>query len=442
MHLWQSLLLLQSNESVSEVATSQPRRQESSEYESNLGPPSVSLLAVEHLPRLPVYGNGSAVSHEHESDAIVRIILGHVLNKARSNSRCDKKNSNIFWPRFLVPEFQPREGRIMAFEYDAISKWRDQGRRRTLRFARQSLFATYLYSAAQGTGDSEPCMDCLPQSLDGDKDGRRERVQDGDVDKHYQLNSSYWSQQEINSEGNAFVAMMPCKKASNSSADDMLQSGYMAGLEQAIKFENPSTVDSPGSRDFAGFPRYHRLLEVLGSLTYRLVAISYPMTVSGAAIPPRYSLCSNGIYSLPSPSLNVYRKLKRPTEPTPLNSTVDSNIVSILPWSPENNLLQYLALCSLASLLIGVRGTGAYLRYSFMASGGFLALICLSAGTETMLRFLPWVVLLMLFASLSCEVFMNIFWGLPRHEAGDELVTISGYAIKTTSDKVSRFVLT
>jgi hypothetical protein len=120
---------------------------------------------------------------------------------------------------------------------------------------------------------------------------------------------------------------------------------------------------------------------------------------------------------------------------------MDSNVVSVLPWSPEQHVLQYLATCSVALLLVYLQGTGAYLKYSFVASSGLLALICVSAGTETMLRFLPLVVVVTLLASWSFQVFMKIIRGLPHHEVQDESVVTSECAPRTTSDKSSKFAV-
>lgn len=114
----------------------------------------------------------------------------------------------------------------------------------------------------------------------------------------------------------------------------------------------------------------------------------------------------------------------------------------MLPWSPGGQILQYLAICSVASVLVYLQGTGAFLKYSFMVCSGLLGLICVSSGTETMLRLLPWIVLLTLLASWVFQVFTKIIWGLEPQEVQVESVATSGCVLKTPADQHPNFSVT
>lgn len=107
----------------------------------------------------------------------------------------------------------------------------------------------------------------------------------------------------------------------------------------------------------------------------------------------------------------------------------------MLPWSPERQVLQYLAICSVVSMLIYLQGTGVYLRHSFMVFSGLLYLICAFAGTETMLRFLPLVLMSSLLASWVFQVYTKVRRGLQDHGVQNEEVTTPVSTLRTLADK-------
>lgn len=218
--------------------------------------------------------------------------------------------SSLGLPSVTAREFWPRTGRVMTFGYDANSMWQNWSKTSTTRFERQSLFAADMYVAAQDTGDSEHCIDSLPQTLDGGMDGRRYPARGNDADKHCEVIPHCWGRREINNKGNTVVTTTVCKITSNTRVDGMIQGSYKASLEQVTKPDSPTSAAFLGHRNFAGFPLYSRLREVLRSLVYPLVAFSYPTTISAAALSWRCNLCSSGISSLPS-SLYMLRKANK-----------------------------------------------------------------------------------------------------------------------------------
>ena len=93
-------------------------------------------------------------------------------------------------------------------------------------------------------------------------------------------------------------------------------------------------------------------------------------------------------------------------------------------------------------MLVYLQGTGAYLKCSFLVCSGLLALACVSVGTETMLMYLPSVVLLTLLFSWVCQVFTKIIRAFPRRDAQDEPVASPGCALRPMLNKDSEFLVT
>lgn len=295
-----------------------------------------------------------------------------------------------------------------------------------------------MHIKAQNMAISDHLMDRPPRIHCRRVDGRRDPFQEGGANKHYQILSHSWGQQGINSKGNVtFTKTDTGENPSYDSQDGLFQDSYQANLRQFIDQPSTVTADSPKYSETIGFPRNRRLRRVLGSFIIPAVALSYPTTVSAAAISWRCTHCSNGIFLLPPHSLGVHGKLTRSIESTPPCGTTSTSVVLMSSWSPGRHILQYLTICSVASVLIYLQGTGVYLKYSFMASSGMLALICVSAGTETMLRFLPLVGLLTLLASWVCQMFAKIIRGPPRHEIQDESVATPGCALMEKNPQLS-----
>lgn len=394
--------------------------------------------AVEHPLRSPGCGGGSTGSQVpyREDDPTVDVVLVHGLERANEKTWCDRTASTVSWPRDLILyESQPRSGRMVTFG-NVVPQNQDNAEPKQSK--RQRVFAVLMRIAVQDIEKSEHLMDYPLRTLYRRVDGRREPVQGGGVDKHYEMLSHSWGQQRINSKVNiTFTTTDTGEDTSYNSQDGVSQDSYQASLRQIIDQRSPITADSPKYSETIGFPRYRRLRRVFGGFIIPAVALSYPTTVSAAAISWRCTHCSNGIFLLPTHSLLVHGKLTISIESTPPGGTTGSNIVLMLPWSPGRHILQYLAVCSVASVLIYLQGTGVYLKYSFMACSGLSALICVSAGTETMLRFLPLVGLLTLLASWICQVFAKIIRGPPCYEMQDESVATPGSALTEKNPQLS-----
>lgn len=383
--------------------------------------------AVEHPLRSPGCGDGSTGTQipYREDDPTVDAVLVHGLERANGKTWCDRTASTVFWPRDLIPyESQPRSGRTVTVGYNAnvLPQDRDNARAKISKLER--IF--------------ERLMDRPPRTLYRRFDGMRDPFQGGGVNKHYQMLSNSWGQQGINSKGNdTFTTADTGEDVSYNSQDGVFQNSYQASLRQLIDHHSPIAADPSNYSEIMSFPRYRRLCRVFGSFIIPAVAFSYPTTASAAALPWRCTHRSNGIFPLPSHSLGVHEKLIILIEPTQPGNSTSSNIVLTLPWPPGRHILQYIAICSVASVLIYLQGTGVYLEYSFMACSGLLALICVSAGTETMLRLLPLVGLLTLLASWVCQVSAKIIWGPPSNEIQDESVAPLGCAPMEKSSQIS-----
>lgn len=427
----------------SHVPTSSQRRQQSSGYESSVGLPSSTARAFGRRARSTECRDESEstqMPYDHKRGSTVHTILAYSLEGAIPKTWRDKEHSNIFWQRNLTSGFQPSRVWIVALSYDANLMWQDWSKPNTSRYKRQKLLLVYMYVAAQDAGASEHRMDSRPQKVDRIMQGR-DQVRVCDVENHYRFIPHCWDRQEINNKSNAAITTIVCKDASNTSSDYMLLDSYKASLEQVIVHDSPNIAASPCYRDPAGFPRYREICKFLGSLIYPLVALRCPTTVSAAALSWNCNPWHNGMSSISLSSLNIYSKLTRIVEPAALDSPMDSKVLS-MPWFPARNISQYLAFCSGVLLLVYLQGSGKYLKHSFMASSGLLALICVLAGTEMMLRFLPVVVLVTLLASWGCQVFVKIIWGLPCHEVEDESLANSSCAPKTVLAKDSKFSVT
>lgn len=300
------------------------------------------------------------------------------------------------------------------------------------------VFAILMHIKAHNVAISEHLMDRPPKMLYRRVDGRRDPVQSGGVVKPYQMLSHSWGQPGINSKGNiTFTTAYTGEDASYNRQDGVFQNNYQASLRRFIDHHSPIAADPSNYSEIMGFPRYRRLCRVLGSFIIPAVTLSYPTTASAAALSWRCTHCSNGIFLLPSHSLGVHGKLRRSTESTPPCGTTSSSFALMSPWSPGRHILQYLTICSVASVLIYLQGTGVYLKYSFIACSGLLALICVSAGTETMLRFLPLVGLLTLLASWVCQMLAKITRGPPHHEIQDESVATPVCALMEKNPQLS-----
>lgn len=109
----------------------------------------------------------------------------------------------------------------------------------------------------------------------------------------------------------------------------------------------------------------------------------------------------------------------------------------MLPSPPETQILQYLAFCSIGSGLVYYQRKGPYLKHYFLISGSLLGLMCVSCGTETMLRFLPLVMLVTLLASCCCQVFTEVLQALQPHEVDEDLLATPEPSFKTMGDEES-----
>lgn len=400
---------------------------------------------LEHPLRSPGCGGGSTgtrivqIAHRKEAGPTVDVVLVHGLERATENTWHDRIASAVFWPRDLIPyESQPRSERIMTYGYNAtvVPQNRDNAEANQSKMKR--VFTILMHIKAHNVVISEHLMDRPPKMPHRRVGGRRDPVQGGGVDKHYQMLSHSWGQPVINSKGNViFTRAYTGEDSSYNRKDGVFHDSYQASLRCFIDHHSPIAADPSNYSEIMGFPRYRRLCRVLGSFIIPAVTLSYPTTASAAALSWRCTHCSNGIFFLPSHSLDFHGKLTESIEETPPGGSTSSNIVLMLPLSPGRHILQYLAICSVASVLIYLQGTGTYLKYSFMACSGLLALICVSAGTETMLRFLPLVGLLTLLASWVCQVSAKIIRGPPFHEMQDESVATPGCAPMEKSPQLS-----
>lgn len=411
-------------------------------------PDSLSVIktyAFGRRSRPPGSGGGSTgrqIPYYQESGPIVHMVLVHDLKRAIEKKCCHRETSNVFWPREMIScKSQPRCGRIMTFGSDTDVMRQDWDSSKATKMESQSLFSLFKYTLAQDLEAGEHRVDHPGKKLDREIDGRRYQVQGGDVDKHYQVISHCRDQQEINIRGETIkMATDTGKDASYTSQDDTIQDRYKANLGQFI--DGPTTADPPRYKEVMGSPRFNRLGRVLGSFISPAVVLSYPTLVSAAALSWKLDHHSTGILPPPFYSLRVYRNLTKAIESAPPHAITNSNVALMLPWSPGVQILQYLAICSVASVLVYLQGTGAFLKYPFMVCSGLLGLICVSAGTEMMLRLLPLTVLLTLLASWVFQVFAKIIWGLPPREVQVESVATPGCALKTPVDKHPNFSAT
>lgn len=326
----------------------------------------------------------------------------------------------------------------MTYGYNANVVPQNRDNAETNQSKMRRVFAMLMHIKAHDVAISEHLMDRPPEMLYRRVDGRRDPVQGGGVEKPYQMLSHSWGQPGINNKGNiTFTTAYTGEDASCNRQDGIFQNNYQASLRRFIDHHSLIAADPSNYSEIMGLPRYRRLRRVLGSFIIPAVALSYPTTASAAALSWRCTHCSNGIFLLPSHSLGVHGKLTKSIESTPPGGSTSSNVVLMLPLSPGRHILQYLAICSVASVLIYLQGTGVYLKYSFIACSGLLALICVSAGTETMLRFLPLVGLLTLLASWVCQIFANITRGPPHHEIQDESVATPVCALMEKNPQLS-----
>lgn len=387
----------------------------------------------EHPLRSPGCGGGptgTQIPYREEDGPAVDVALIYGLEGATEKAFYDRAASTFFWPRDLISyELQPRGGRMMTFGYNANVVPQNQDKAKANQSKIQRVLDISMHIAARDIENSTDLIDHPPKILLRRFDGRRDPVQASGVDKQYQMLSHFWGHQKINTEGNITSTRTDAGEyVSYDSQDGVFQDSYQANLRKFIDHHSPTAAASPNDSEIMGLPGYRRLRRILRSFIIPAVALSYPTTVSAAALSWSCSHCSTGMFPPPSHSLGVHGKLTKATESTPLGGTTSSNMVLMLPWSPGRSIFQYLAICSVASFLIYLQGTGTYLKYSFMACSGLSALICVSAGTETMLRFLPLVGLLTLLASWVCQVFAKIIRGPSCHEIRDELVATPGCA--------------
>lgn len=390
----------------------------------------------EHPLRSPGCGVGSTgtqiaqIAHPKEDGPTVDVVLVHGLERATESTWHDRTPWTVFWPRDLIPyKSQPRSGRIMTYGYNANVVPQNRDNAETNQSKMRRVFAILMHIKAHDVAISEHLMDRPPRMLYRRVDGRRDPMQGGGVEKPYQMLSHSWGQPGINSKGNiTFTTAYTGEDASYNRQDGVFQNSYQASLRRFIDHHSPIAADPSNCSETMGFPRYRRLCRVLWSFIIPAVTLSYPTTASAAAISWRCTHCSNGIFLLPSHSLVAHGRLTKSIDSTPPGGSTSSNIVLMLPLSPGRHILEYLAICSVASVLIYLQGTGVYLKYSFMACSGLLSLICVSAGTETMLRFLPLVGLLTLLASWVCQMSAKIIRGHSCHEIRDELVATPGCA--------------
>lgn len=258
----------------------------------------------EHPLRSPGCGGGSTrtqIAHRKEDGPPVDVFLVHGLERATEETWHDRTASTVFWPRDLIPyESQPRSGRIVTFGYNAnvVPQNRDNAEANQSKMKR--VFAILMHIRAQDVAISEHLMDRPSKMLYRRVDGRRDPSQGGGVNKHYQMLSHSWGQQGINIKGNiTFKKTETGEDASYNGQDGVFKDSYQANLRQIIDQHSPITADSPTYSDIIGFSQYRLLRKVLGSFIIPAVALSYPTTVSAAAISWRCTHCSNGIFYLP-----------------------------------------------------------------------------------------------------------------------------------------------
>lgn len=387
---------------------------------------------------------GTQISHGHETGPTVDIVMVYGCKGASEKIRCEKISSTVIWPRDLISQ-KPlsRRGRIMTIGYDANIMRQNWDNSEAPGFERQKLRAPGVYPAPQETGDNKCRSNRPSQILHRRTGGKRDTIQGRDVGKQHQMMLDSWARQEINDKGNAVITTTDmCKDVIYIKQDDMLQDDYQASLEQVIDHDSPTRAACPRYRKLMGFPRYCRLQRFLETVISPAVVLGYPTAISAAALPMRCNHCSSGMSTLPSLNLYVYWKLTRSIGTDQRDGAISSTVVLKLPWSSGRQILQFLVICSVASVLVYLQRAGPYLGYSFLGCSGLLVIICVSVGTETMMRLLPFVVLTTLLISWVCQVFIKVTRAPTFRVIQNEPTTTPGYSLKTMVDKDLKFIVT
>lgn len=222
-----------------------------------------------------------------------------------------------------------------------------------------------------------------------------------------------------------------CKDAPYTSQEELCQRSYHGSLEYVTDCDSPNTAACSKYRGLLGFPRYCRLRGVLERFTIPIVGLAYPKFVSAAVLPVKYwtcCFCNDSISPFSYTSLHVYRELTETIASAQLGGEMRPDVYVVLSWAPERQILQYLAFCCTASVLIYLQRTGPYLKYSFLVCNGLLALICACEGTETMLKSLPVVVMVTLLASWVCQVSIKIVRVLRWHDVQNRPAATAAYS--------------
>lgn len=263
-------------------------------------------------PKCRSWSTGTQIPYHQENGPKVDIILVHGLQGATEKT-WRARESTVFWPRDLIPyELRPGNGRIMTFGYNANVMQRNLDSSKINNLEGQNLLALSLSTATRDVGYSEGRMHRPSVVLDRKFDGRRDPVQRGHVEKHYQVLSHCWGQQEIaHRETIVTTKTHTCKDASYTGQDNAPRDSYNVNIRQFIGHHNRSMADSPNYSEIIGSPRYRRLLRVLGSLINPAVVLSYPMTVSAAALSWKFDHRKNGIFPSSSHRFRIQMNLTK-----------------------------------------------------------------------------------------------------------------------------------
>lgn len=367
---------------------------------------------------------------EAEIDSIkatVDMILIHDLEGAMKKLLCVKKYFPVFRLRdLLAQESQPRSGRIMTFGYNAGITWQKWDDSKAPEFEGQSLWGSGTSLTAQNAGDTRHRP---TQRLDRGIGGKRAPPY---IDKHTEAFPYFWGRQ--GSLYRCTAVDSATDEATYTSQDVVLKDIYQVSVEQGFDYDSPATAACSSYCKLA--VRYLRLHTAMKRFIAPAMFLGYPTVVSAAAVPMRCNLCSSGISTLPlSTSIHVQGILTKSIESVQPDWAQSSNVVLMLPSPPGRQVLQYLAFCSVASVLVYFQRTGPYLKHSFLVFSGLLGLICVSAGTETMLKLLPSVALVTLVASWICQVLIKMTRALRPYEVRDKPVATPGCATQGICDK-------
>lgn len=366
---------------------------------------------------------------EAEIDSIkatVDMILIHDLEGAMKKLLCVKKYFPVFRLRdLLAQESQPRSGRIMTFGYNAGITWQKWDDSKAPKFEGQSLWGSGTSLTAQNAGDTRHRP---TQRLDRGIGGKRAPPY---IDKHNEAFPYFGGRQ--GSLYRCTAVDSATDEATYTSQDVVLKDIYQVGVEQRFDYDSPARAAC--SKYCKLVVRYLRLHTAIKRFIAPAVFLGCPTVVSAAAVPTRCNLCSSGISTLPSSSIHVQGILTKSIESVQPDWAQSSNVVLMLPSPPGRQVLQYLAFCSVASVLVYFQRTGPYLKHSFLVFSGLLGLICVSAGTETMLKLLPSVALVTLLASWVCQILIKMIRALRPYEVRDEPVATPGCATQGICDK-------